>query len=975
MAQANLYALPPGVDFPTELVRGLLERYRHRPPEDLARLRLYLNSGRMKRRVEAAFDRFGACLLPQIGLVTDFAALPLPGIPAAVSPLRRRLELARLVTEFIERLPGFEAGAGVFALAESLADLMAEMRIENVSVSALEALDIEATHAEHWRASLRFIQIIARYFEEGAEPDPEGRLRAVVDGLVTLWRSAPPADPILIAGSTGSRGATAALMAAVARLQNGAVVLPGFDFEMSDPIWGSLCSAELPLEDHPQFRFAALCQELGTSPSDMLRWTRAEAPSVARNRLVSLALRPAPVTDQWMTEGQALGDLSGGTRAMTLIEANTPRQEALSIALVLRNALEQGRTAALISPDRTLTRRVSTALGRWGIRPDDSAGEPLNQTAPGRLLRHVALAFGQRVSIETLLILLKHPLTATGSTMRGEHLRLTRELELHLRRHGPAFPSEAALQLWAQKDPSARAEWIAWICQFLAEIEPFSFGQLPECVQRHLDLCALLAAGPGGSVAASELWMGEAGQETLRIMTELSREAGHGGAMGVMDYGDLVGRLLASGMVRHSNITHPQIAIWGTLEARAQGVDLVVLGGLNEGVWPEALPPDPWLSRRMRLEAGLLLPERKIGLAAHDFQQAIAAPETVITRARRDDAAETVPSRWLNRLTNLLAGLPAQGGADALAAMRSRGAVWLALAAKLDVPDAMMPPASRPSPAPPVGVRPRELPVTAIQTLIRDPYALYARRILRLRKLDPIRAEADPRLRGQVLHKIVETFVRERDVDEPPEAAQARLLATAGRILAQEVPFPSAQRLWLARISAMAERFIADEAQRAAIGAPVVIEETGSVTLQNIGFTLTAKPDRVDLLEDGTLQIYDYKSGKIPSQKEVLHFDKQLLLEAGIAARGGFAGLGPRETSGMTYIGLGREAKVQAVDQTKETIEQAWAKFEQLMACYLDPDQRYTARRAMMTSDQTSDYDHLSRFGEWELSDLPEDAQ
>jgi ATP-dependent helicase/nuclease subunit B len=173
----------------------------------------------------------------------------------------------------------------------------------------------------------------------------------------------------------------------------------------------------------------------------------------------------------------------------------------------------------------------------------------------------------------------------------------------------------------------------------------------------------------------------------------------------------------------------------------------------------------------------------------------------------------------------------------------------------------------------------------------------------------------------------------------------------------------------------MAERFIADEAQRAAIGAPVVIEETGSVTLQNIGFTLTAKPDRVDLLEDGTLQIYDYKSGKIPSQKEVLHFDKQLLLEAGIAARGGFAGLGPRETSGMTYIGLGREAKVQAVDQTKETIEQAWAKFEQLMARYLDPDQRYTARRAMMTSDQTSDYDHLSRFGEWELSDLPEDAQ
>lgn len=365
MPGPELYALPPGVDFPTELVRGLLVRYQGRPPEDLARLRLYLNSGRMRRRVEEAFDQFGARLLPRIGLVSDLAALPLPKVPPAVSPLRRRLELARLVAEFVQRLPGFESGAGVFGLADSLADLMAEMQTENVTIDALESLEIEDTHAEHWRASLRFIQIIARYFQEGSAPDPETRQRAVIDALVQAWDLAPPTDPILIAGSTGSRGATAALMVAAARLPNGAVVLPGFDFDMPETVWNSLCSSGISLEDHPQYRFAALCRDLAVPISSVRRWTEASPPSVARNRLLSLALRPAPVTDQWMHDGVALGDLVQATDGLTLIEAKAPRHEAISIALVLRNGLEQGRKVALISPDRVLTRRVSAMLGRW----------------------------------------------------------------------------------------------------------------------------------------------------------------------------------------------------------------------------------------------------------------------------------------------------------------------------------------------------------------------------------------------------------------------------------------------------------------------------------------------------------------------------------------------------------------------------------------------------------------------------------
>lgn len=975
MTRATLFALPPGVDFAAELVRGLMDRYRGRPPEDLARLRLYLNAGRMKRRVQEEFDRQGALLLPRIGLVTDLGRAPVPGLAPAIPGLRRRLELARLVEEFVARLPGFETGAGVFGLADSLARLMAEMQTEGVSVAALEALDIDETHAEHWRASLDFIRIVGRYFEDSAELDAEARQRRVIEALMLDWAASPPRDPIVIAGSTGSRGATRQIMEAVARLPNGLVVLPGFDFEMAENVWNSLDFGEIPQEDHPQYRFLALCRNLGLAPAEVRRWTDAPAPNAARNRVTSLALRPAPVTDQWMIEGRGLGDLPAAMRDVTLLEASSPRQEALAIALIIRDALEQDRKVALISPDRMLTRRVSVALDRWAIRPDDSAGEPLHQTAPGRLLRHVAQAMGRQPTLETLLILLKHPLVATGSTLRGDHLRLTRELELVLRRKGCAFPEAAILQKWAAADEPVRGPWITWILAFLGEIETDSALDLVSYVSRLLAISELLAAGPDGAAEASELWLEEGGAEARQVMQGLLREAGAAGEAARADHAELVARLLKVGTVRRGRMTHPQAAIWGTLEARAQDADLVILGGLNEGIWPASPEPDPWLSRKMRLGAGFLLPERQIGLAAHDFEQAIAAPEVVLTRARRDDEAETVPSRWLNRLLNLIGGLPEQGGEQALKGMRGRGAHWLALAERLDVPAKSARPEVRPSPKPPPEVRPRELPVTAIKTLIRDPYAIYAQRILRLRKLDPVRPEPDARLRGQVLHLIVERFIRKRPEAETLDAAQARLLAIADEVLTAEVPFPSAQRLWRARIAAMARGFVQGEAERAATGTPVIIEEKGSVSLQNVAFTLTAKPDRIDLLEDGSIHIYDYKSGQLPSEKQVLFYDKQLLLEAGIAERGGFEAIGPRETSAMTYVALSRDAKGRQLVLKEETIAQAWEKLGMLMAAYFSPKQGYTARRSMLKSTDASDYDHLSRFGEWDLSQTSGEEQ
>ncbi|MFV2034309.1 MAG: PD-(D/E)XK nuclease family protein, partial [Halocynthiibacter sp.] len=373
--------------------------------------------------------------------------------------------------------------------------------------------------------------------------------------------------------------------------------------------------------------------------------------------------------------------------------------------------------------------------------------------------------------------------------------------------------------------------------------------------------------------------------------------------------------------------------------------------------------PDPWLNRKMRQDAGLLLPERRIGLSAHDFQQAVAAREVWLTRAVRDAEAETVPSRWVNRLTNLLGGLDGQGGAGALAAMRARGARWLKLAELIEAPKETVSPESRPSPRPPVDQRPNRLSVTRINTLIRDPYAIYAQYVLKLRPLDPIRQAPDAPVRGTVLHKILERFVLERGETE------ADLMRIADAVLATDAPWPAARRVWRAKLARVAGWFIEGEARRRALGTPQTPEMHGRLALNGLAFTLTAKADRFDRAADGSVYLFDYKTGKPPSESEQLHFEKQLLLEAAMTERGAFSALGKTRVRGASYIGLGASPVEVPAPIGVPGLDVVWDNLHDLIRAYFNPDQGYSSRRAVSRARFAGDYDHLARFGEWDDSD------
>ena len=966
----RLFALPPGVDYPAAVVAGLVARMDGYPPEALARVTLFVNTRRMGRRLAELFDTGEGRLLPRIRLVTDLGRdAAFADLPPAVSPLRRRLELAGLVAQLLDSQPDLAPRAAIYSLADSLAGLVDEMQGEGVNPDAIRGLDVSDLSG-HWQRSLTFLDVVERFFgsESGEPPDLEARQRRVIERLVGLWAQTPPEAPVLMVGSTGSRGATQMLMQCVARLPQGAVILPGFDTDMPGDVWAQLWQDDaMPAEDHPQFRFARLMKALGVGWEAVRPWSDAAPRNPRRNALISLALRPAPVTDRWQEEGPRFSGIAEAAAHMTLIEAPSPRAEAVAIALVLREAVQTGRGAALITPDRTLARQVTAALDRWRIEPDDSAGRPLPLTPPGRLLRQVADLTGTRLAGPGLLALLKHPLTNTGSDERGEHLRHTRDLELEALRNDVPYPTADSLTAWAGTNTDRHA-WTDWLAPLLTSLAKGGTRPLTEHLAQTVHLAEMLAAGPAGT-GSGALWEKPAGREARRVVDELQREAPFGGRFAQADYRDLFAAVLQRGEVRDPVAPHPLVQIWGTLEARVQGVDRVILAGLNDGTWPEMPTPDPWMNRRMRHDAGLLLPERRIGLSAHDFQQAIAAPEVVLTRAIRGDESETVPSRWLNRLTNLMQGMSDAGAAE-LEGMRDRGRGWLALAEALEAVERKEP-APRPSPRPPVAARPKKLSVTRISKLVRDPYAIYAEKVLGLSSLNPLNPSPDAPLRGTILHEVMERFINETPDGEDPATARDRLMEVAGDVLEARAPWPAARVLWLAKLGRVAEEFLRGETDRRSRAAPVKTEARGEMRLDSLDFALTASADRIDRDPTGALYIYDYKTGAIPSKKQQDLFDKQLTLEAVMAEAGAFADIGRARVAEVAYIGLGAKPKFERIEIGPDIVATTREDLEDLIGAYQDRSQGYTAQRSPEKQTFAGDYDHLSRFGEWDLATPP----
>ncbi len=439
-------------------------------------------------------------------------------------------------------------------------------------------------------------------------------------------------------------------------------------------------------------------------------------------------------------------------------------------------------------------------------------------------------------------------------------------------------------------------------------------------------------------------------------------------------YAALLSQLIASETVRTGGATHPRLRILGAIEARTMRADLLVVAGLEEGVWPQPPPLDPFLSRPMRKALGLPPPERRVGLAAHDFAQAACAPEVVLLYSERREGAPAVKSRWLWRLETLVAGAVEADGRKVGLPGRPEVLAW---ARALDAAGDYKP-AKRPAPIPPVTDRPRTMAVTRIETLTRDPYAVWARDILRLYPLDRPDEAVDARARGTAIHTAFERFALAYPRDLPPDAAAIFEALYVQALRDGGMPEESlARETALAREAAnwVAER----EAERRADGRAIHVELKGEIVFDAPGgaFRLNARADRIEIDPQGFGHILDYKTGKAPSANEVsTGFSPQLTLTAAILMQGGFAGLGRPRPGDLTYLEVtGRkpagkvEVRALAGDESLEAAAKALEGVKALVAQYDEPDRAYISRiMPQFLKARISDYDHLARVFEWSTS-------
>ena len=967
-------------------------------PMDLARATILVPNRRAARDLECIFFEVNegkSILLPRIRPIGDIdedlfentpssISLIETTLPEAISPIGRDLILIDMIGEWARDNPqerlALEIAASPIqsvALAASLAGFLDSLETEDIDPARIADLyGIEA--ARHREAILGFLALIREKLPHRLHDKhllaPKVRRSLLLRREAQRLLENPTPWPVIAAGSTGSIPATRELLGAIAQLPQGAVVLPGLDTSMDDESWAAVSA------QHPQFVLKQLLGGFTLSRNDVTTIPGPE--SNFRGWLASDIMRPSGTSEKWSAIARdhkaAIDQAFAG---LELVEARHVREEAITIALILRRVLETpGKTASLVTPDRSLARRVKQHLEKFNVDIDDSAGEPLSRFGGAALLGLLIDLILGGLTPDCLLAFLKHDLCQFG--LDGDSARnAVHVIELTVFRAGAVAPDVGTLAdlVMAAKSTAetgthvhpvisriSAADWLSAvdygrkIAACLLPLADAGEKSLSAHIESLVHACEL--------AAGDRLWLGEEGELLKTLLVNLTTEGEALAPCTLAGAAVIVRHYMSVTPLRRASAPPTRLAILGLLEARLARPDVMILGGLNEGRWPASPDPGPWLNRPMRDLLGMQQPESQIGQTAHDFVQALGCTQVYITWSRRVGDAPAIPSRWILRLQVLA---EAAGLTEYLEPTKQ----WQALVAQLDEPGAVKP-CGRPRPRPPTSARPRQLSVTRVETLIRDPYAIYADKVLGLKPLDDISAEPDLSMRGTIFHAAIGDFLNRFPNTLPPDALDY-LLRRGRHHFSTLLAHPDVAAFWWPQFVRIAGWLVAEETSQRADICFVHSEITGRHELIVAGqpFTLTCRADRIDLLSNGLARIFDYKTGNVPSALQVAAgLAPQLTLQAAMLEYGAFKALGKRQACDIAYVKLGGgdlpgtiitpDLKMPLLKCARKNL----AGLIKLLTAYAKLHQAYLPRALAEKEDEEYPFDHLSRYREWALS-------
>lgn len=963
----RVYNIDPGANFLRILARHILKNQ-----DQLQETLVFLPTRRACRLLQQEFlDLTGgkAFIAPRLAPLGDIdeeelslsllnqdAHSVVETIPPAISSEKRRFLLMTLIRRLHDdniQMPQ------ALALADSLAQFMDQVIIEQRDLSALKNL-VPEDFAEHWQITLNFLDILSihwpKILEEHNVIDAAERRNRLMAALSEHWKHNQPQIRIIAAGSTGSVPASAKLMHVIARLPRGEVILPGFDQNLDENSFETLD------ETHPQFALKRLLSRLDIS-RDQVQPLIAEKNyrEDIRATLLREVMRPAATSDQWKDLSLKGEGLKDALDDMYLSEHQSIQNEAMAVAIKMRHVLENPKnTCIFVTPDRQLAKTVSQICTRWGIIADDSAGDILLKKPKISYFFEIIDIFSQEITPFKLISFIKNEFFR----LNYQKIDSFDEIENDFLRKLPKLKdfNEILLYLKNKEAPSDALN----IFETLQRVSEPLMSQLQQkksldqWISIHLNVLQQLCS-------PEDFAQGDEIDNLINLLQNLSLSQDVLGEASIADYRDILLHHLNLQMVRPKYGTHPRLQILGQLEARLSHADVIILGGLNEGVWPRDPASDSFLSRPMRNDFGLTAMEYQIGLSAHDFSQLCGAKEVYMTRSKMREHAPTNPSRWLVRLQ---AVMKASHSEKSLLHHPSLSH-W---ASQIDHSNKEIM-IKRPQPKPPVRVRPQKLSVTKIETWMKNPYAIYAQYILKLKKLDPIEIGHDAALRGQFFHGVFEDFVKDHKLSNSAYEALEKIAKKRDIFDLLNTPFQ------YAHFKKISVAFLDHEKEWQKHAKPLSVEARGNYTLANLDFTLSGIADRIDQRDDGTLALIDYKTGGQFSQKKLYSGAfLQLPLEAAMLHGGGFSGLPEKKIGYIGYWVLSGGAQTLTISAIKDEDDIAalatlcMERLTTLIQAFKNEKTPYYATPHNAYALMYNDYAHLERQKEWGDMNGAEDA-
>ena len=957
----------------------------------------------------------GGALLPNIttfGEQNEEEAIFLPPfdvehLPKQISKIKRSMILAKMIEAYAIKNGRLPTDIGeretldtrlnhseILALSASLCELIDSFLIEDIPIKNLKNIAPENL-AHNWQQTLEFLDIALEAWPKILQEEDK------IDGVelrnILIKRQADAAKqifankPVIAAGSTGSVLATSNLLKAISKLERGLIVLPGFNNE-GENIFHSLQNKDKNPSGHSQYAMVRTLAQLGFAPDEV----KELAPKNIHNRTkiirYSMALidESANWAEQRKQEKFNQVVIEQAIKNVSIIEAPNDEIQARSIAMACIETLAKNKSVGIISPDQNLARRIKAELLRFDIILDDSAGTPLFQTPAGRFIRLILAAAKSDFAAVDLIALLKNQFS-TFALGRADIAKIADLIEFGLLRSQKPSDGIAALKLALAKNISGKQKYIPL---YLNESEGVKVENLLNKIEEIFapiislfkqekfyvsQFAKILNQATLGIIETndSRVNISPDMKQILNWLDELAQiNDSNSPSLSSFEIAKSLRELMAGNSFVAPNKANNKVYIWGQLEARLQNPDLMIIAGFNETIWPKTVNSGAWLSRNMAIAAGLSAPEKKIGQAAHDFEMAMGNENVIISYSKRIGTNPALPSRFLQRFFAFI-------GEEVENTCLKKGQKWLNQAAMLDFeikPKA----ATRPSPCPIAAIRPKSLSVTEIMTLIRSPYDIYAKYILGLNSIDALGAEVEAKDRGSLIHKIFEEFIKNKINPKAPDAFK-QLINIANEVFSSLTIRPNLQTLYQARFETIAKKFIEFESARDAKILTRNAEISGEWEMpaaENI-FTLRGKADRIDIKNDGSLEIIDFKTGSPPSATEMREYlAPQLLLEAAMAQGGAFADIKSAQVTSLKYIKISNSPDAFVVSDFvyKGNIEQAIDEIIMRLSRHVQEmlfsDKTPMSARVFPNPKQTfvSAYEHLARTGEWSLSEGEEEA-